>query len=81
MSRWLGVSLPTVRTWRARFLDRRLDGLVYEPWPGRAALIGVYRVEQVIVDNVESTPANATHWSRVTMAERSGVSGIIEDAD
>lgn len=50
VSRRLSVSLPTVRKWRARFLERRLDGLVDEPRPGRSALIGVDRVEQVVVD-------------------------------
>lgn len=74
VSRRQGVSLPTVRKWRARFLERRLDGLVDEPRPGRPALIGVDRVEQVIVDTLESTPKNATHWSRAKMAERSGLS-------
>jgi len=70
----LSVSLPTVRKWRSRFLGRRLDGLVDEPRPGRPAVIGVDRVEQVVVDTLESTPKNATHWSRAKMAERSGLS-------
>lgn len=74
VSRRLHVSLPTVRKWRGRFLEKRLDGLVDEPRPGRPALIGVDRVEQVVVDTLESTPANATHWSRAKMAERSGLS-------
>jgi transposase len=74
VSRRLAVSLPTVRKWRARFLQRRLDGLVDEPRPGRPAVIGVDQVERVVVDTLESQPANATHWSRAKMAERSGLS-------
>jgi transposase len=70
----LGVSVPTVRKWRSRFLTRRLDGLVDEPRPGRPAVISVDRIEQVVIDTLESTPANATHWSRAKMAERSGLS-------
>lgn len=74
VSRRLQVSLPTVRKWRGRFLGKRLDGLVDEPRPGRPALIGVDRVERVVVETLESTPENATHWSRAKMAERSGLS-------
>lgn len=74
VSRRLGVSLPTVGKWRARFIEKRLEGLVDEPRPGRPATIGVDRVEQVIVDTLESTPTNATHWSRASMAEKSGLS-------
>ena len=74
VSRRLTVSVPTVRKWRSRFLDLRVDGLVDEPRPGRPALISVEQVEQVVVDTLETTPKNATHWSRAKMAERSGLS-------
>lgn len=74
VSRRLAVSLPTVRKWRSRFLERRLDGLVDEPRPGRPAIINVDRVEQVVVDTLETTPKHATHWSRAKMAEKSGLS-------
>lgn len=57
----VGVSLPTVRKWRSRFLSRRLEGLHDEPRPGRPATISVEQVEQVIIDTLESTPSNATH--------------------
>lgn len=74
VARRLQISPPTVRKWRIRFLERRLDGLVDEPRPGRPATISTEQVEQVIVDTLESTPRNATHWSRAKMAERSGLS-------
>src|SRR5699024_4788676 len=74
VARNVAVSLPTVRKWRRRFLDHGLDGLVDEPRPGRPATISVDQVEQVVVDTLESTPKNATHWSRSTMANKSGLS-------
>ena len=70
----LGISMPTVGKWRARFIDSRLDGLVDEPRSGRKPTITAEQVEDVVVATLESTPEHATHWSRKKMAERSGLS-------
>jgi hypothetical protein len=63
-----------VGKWRARFVEARLDGLVDDPRPSRPASITAEQVEDVVVATLESTPPNATHWSRAKMAERSGLS-------
>jgi transposase len=70
----LRVSRPMVGKWRARFVDRRLDGLLDEPRPGAPRKIGDKDVEHVITKTLESTPRGATHWSTRSMARAAGVS-------
>ncbi len=68
------VTAVTVGKWRSRFVESRLDGLVDDPRPGRPTSVTAEQVEDVVVSTLESTPANATHWSRAKMAQRSGLS-------
>jgi transposase/transcriptional regulator with XRE-family HTH domain len=74
VARHLGMAPDTVRTWRRRFLAERLSGLVDEPRPGRPPTITVDQVEAVVVATLEEIPKDATHWSRKSMAQRSGLS-------
>ncbi|MGO1050888.1 IS630 family transposase [Crossiella sp. CA198] len=69
----LGIQRNTVAKWRSRFIADRLDGLLDEARPGRPRTISDEQVEAVIVKTLESTPANATHWSTRSMAAESGL--------
>jgi len=70
----LGLHPTTVAKWRRRFAEDRLDGLVDAPRPGAARTIGDDVVEAVVVDTLESAPADATHWSTRGLAAKHGIS-------
>jgi len=70
----VGVSVPTVRRWRGRFAEARLDGLLDEPRPGQPRKISDEQVEQVIVTTLETAPPDGgTHWSTRQMAAATGL--------
>jgi transposase len=69
----LRVSRPTVTRWRRRFAERRVDGLVDQPRPGRPRTISDEQVERVVVKTLETTPRDATHWSTRSMAAEVGL--------
>jgi transposase len=64
----------TVAKWRRRFDRDRLDGLVDAPRPGAERKIGDDLIEAVVVDTLETTPPDASHWSTRELARRHGIS-------
>ena len=70
----LRVSPQMVGRWRARFVTRRVDGLLDAPRPGAPRTITDDTVEAVIVRTLETTPDGATHWSTRTLAKATGLS-------
>lgn len=69
----LEIKRGTAATWRNRFAEHRLDGLLDEPRPGRPRTVTDEQVEQVIVTTLETTPRDATHWSTRSMAREVGL--------
>src|SRR5450755_3860530 len=68
-----GVSRPTVTKWRNRFAERRLEGLLDEPRPGRPRTVSDDQVETIVITTLESKPRDATHWSTRSLAAHLGV--------
>lgn len=66
----LRITKQTVGKWRARFAQRRLDGLLDEPRPGTPRTLGDARVERLIATTLNELPRDATHWSTRAMARK-----------
>ena len=70
----LGCNQVTVAKWRRRFAADRLEGLADAPRPGAARTIGDDVVEAIVVETLETAPADATHWSTRGLAAKHGIS-------
>ena len=71
----VGVSVPTVLEWRARFAS---EGLLrfgqVRKGRGRKPEIPQTKIDEIVRLTQESTPEGQTHWSCRTMAKATGVS-------
>jgi len=70
----LGVSRQTVATWRRRFAEHRLEGLVDAPRSGAPRTSGDEAVERLVALTPEAAPRTATRCSTRAMARRAGMS-------
>lgn len=75
IARQLEVAPRMAARWRARFLRLGVEGLMHDaPRPGRRPTISAKTVAAVVRKTTQSTPVNATQWSRSTMAGAVGIS-------
>jgi transposase len=73
--RLTGKSKPCVWRWQERYIAEGVDGLLRDKTrpSGKKPLSREVRVK-VLAKTANATPANATHWSRASMAAEMGIS-------
>jgi transposase len=73
----LGITPEKAARWRKRFLAGGTEALAKDaPRPGRGRTIKDRKVASIIKLTTSGKPANATHWSTRSMAEKAGVSEV-----
>jgi transposase len=70
----LEVTTQTVGKWRARFITRRLAGLLDEPRSGAPRSISDELVEAVLAKTLHEQPPDANRWSSRRLASELGIS-------
>ena len=70
----VGSTPHAVGRWRARFIEHRIAGLGDMPRPGGPRKVSDEQVAAVVTRTLETTPADATHWSTRSMAKQVGLS-------
>jgi transposase len=70
-----GKSKPCVWRWQERYIEEGVDGLLRDKTrpPGKKPLPAAIK-HKVLTRTANGTPANATHWSRASMAAEMGIS-------
>jgi transposase len=68
-----GVTTATVAKWRARFISKRLEGLVDAPRPGARRKITPALAEHVLAKTFQEPPPQGRHWTTRLMAKELGL--------
>src|SRR5713101_7456184 len=70
-----GKSKPCVWRWQERYVEDGVDGLLRDKTrPSRKKPLSEKVKLKVLAKTASETPANATHWSRASMAAAMGIS-------
>ena len=70
-----GKSKPCVWRWQERYIAEGVEGLLRDKTrPGRKKPLSQKVKQKVLAKTAQTTPADATHWSRATMAAEMGIS-------
>ena len=70
-----GCGRRTVARWRARFIERGIEGIARDASrSGRKPKISPRKVKHIVHMTTQQKPANATHWSTRSMAAAAGIS-------
>ena len=70
----LGLSKPTVGSWRRRYFEHGLEGLHDELKSGRPRSISDERVATLVRKTLETKPKESTHWAVRPMASSTRIS-------
>lgn len=70
----LGLTRPTVGTWRERYLTQRLPGLYDEPRPGGPRSIRDEEIATLIRKTLRTKPKDGTHWTCRSIAAETKLS-------
>jgi transposase len=70
-----GKSKPSVWRWQERYVVEGVDGLMRDKTrPARKPPLSAEVRQKVLARTIGETPANATHWTRASMAAAEGIS-------
>lgn len=70
----LETTQPTIRKWRARYVEAGLAGLRSEARPGRPRSLDDQRVADLLNKALQTRPAKQTHWSVRSFAAEANIS-------